>query len=247
MSKKNLESVLIVPDQHFPYNDKRYWKLLLKVGRATKPDKIIVLGDFGDFYASNRHPKDPNRSRDLATEIEACNVARAQLDALGAKEKIFIAGNHEDNLSRFLIEKAPELFNMVKVERLLELKEHGWKYVPYKSYSRVGKVYFTHDAGAAGAVAHTRAAARFGSSVVIGHTHRCSVNYSTTVTGKGHVAAMFGWGGDREAATYMYKVNTTDWALGFGTGVLEPDGTMHLAAHPVINYKVVVNGVLYQG
>ncbi len=242
-----LERTLIIPDQHFPYNDKRYWKLLLKVGRAWKPHRIITLGDFGDFYASNRHPKDPNRSRDLATEIQACNVARGQLDRLGAKEKVFVAGNHEDNLARFLAEKAPELFNMVKVERLLELKENGWKYVPYKNYTRVGKIYFTHDAGAAGAIAHTRAAARFGGSVVIGHTHRCAVSYSTTVDGRGHVAAMFGWGGDRDAATYMYKVNTTDWALGFGTGRLEPDGTLHLAAHPVIKYKVVVDGVLYEG
>ncbi len=205
------------------------------------------MGDFGDFYASNRHPKDPNRSRDLSTEIDACNIARSQLDKLGAKEKIFIAGNHEDNLSRFLIEKAPELFNMVKVEKLLKLKENGWKYVPYKQYTRIGKIYFTHDTGAAGAVAHTRAAARFGSSVVIGHTHRCSINYSTTMAGKGHVAAMFGWGGDVDAATYMYKVNTTDWALGFGTGLMEANGTMHLSAHPVIDYKVVVDGTLHSG
>ncbi len=242
-----LERTLIIPDQHFPYNDKRYWKLLLKVGRAWKPHRIITLGDFGDFCATSRHPKDPNRSRDLGTEIAACNVARGQLDRLGAKEKIFIAGNHEDNLSRFLVEKAPELFNMVKVERLLKLKENGWKYVPYKHYTRVGKVYFTHDIGAAGAVAHTRASAKFGSSAVIGHTHRCAVGYSTTVSGKGHVAAMFGWGGDPDAATYMYRANTSDWALGFGTGLLEPDGTLHLSAHPVINYKVVVDGVLYAG
>src|SRR4051812_17332659 len=126
-----LEKTLILPDQHFPYNDKRYWKLVLKVARAWKPDRIVTMGDFGDFFASNRHPKDPNRTRDLGVEIDACKVARAQLDSLGAAEKIFIEGNHEDNLSRYLIEKAPELFNMVKVEKLLELREHGWRYVPY--------------------------------------------------------------------------------------------------------------------
>lgn len=240
-----LERTLILPDQHFPYNDKRYWDLVLKVGRAWKPDRIVTMGDFGDFYCTSRHPKDPSRRRDLKFEIDSCVEARNQLDKLGAKEKIFIAGNHEDNLARYLIEKAPELFDMVKVEKLLQLKENGWKYVPYKRFVRIGKVYFTHDIGAAGAVAHTRAATRFGSSVVIGHTHRCSINYSTTVAGTGHVAAMFGWGGDVDSASYMYKVNTTDWALGFGTGLMEPSGTMHLSAHPVIDYKVVVDGTLY--
>lgn len=244
---KRLEKILFVPDQHFPYNDKRYWKLLLKVGRWLKPDGIVTLGDFGDFYATSRHPKNPNRSRDLGYEVSASNEGLDDLDALKAKWKVFVQGNHEENLERYLIEKAPELFNMVKVEDLFRLRERGWRYVPYKKHTKVGKVYVTHDTGQAGATAHTKAAAKFGGNVVIGHTHRCAINYSTTLTGKGHVAAMFGWGGDSEWAEYMYKVNTADWSLGFGVGTVERSGVVHLQACPVVNYRVVVDGRLFTG
>lgn len=247
MRSDELGKILFVPDQHFPYNDKRYWKLLLKVGRAIRPDTLVTLGDFGDFYATSRHPKNPNRSRDLGVEISACNGGLDDLDALGADTRIFVMGNHEENLERFLAENAPQLFNMVKVESLFRLRARGWKYVPYKKYTKVGKVFVTHDTGQAGAQAHVRAAAKFGGNVVIGHTHRCAINYSTTVTGKGHVAAMFGWGGDPDWATYMYKVNTTDWSLGFGVGTVEPTGVVHLQACPVVNYRVVVDGKLYEG
>jgi predicted phosphodiesterase len=246
-ASKELKRILFVPDQHFPYNDKRYWKLLLKVGRALRPHTLCTLGDFGDFYATSRHSKNPNRARDLRVEVNASNVGLDDLDALGAQEKIFIEGNHEENLERYLMEKAPELFNMVKVQDLFRLRERGWRYVPYRQHTRIGKIYVTHDTGRAGAQAHVQAAAKFRGNVVIGHTHRCAINYSTTVTGKGHVAAMFGWGGDVAMAEYMYGVNTTDWALGFGVGTVEASGVTHLQACPVVNYRVVVDGQLYEG
>lgn len=243
-----METILYVPDQHFPLNDSRYWKLLLKVGRAIKPDKIVTLGDLGDFFCTNQHPKNPNRTRDLEEEVASVNEALDDLDALGAKEKIFVAGNHENNLERFLQEHAPQLFNMVKVEKLLRLKARGWKYVPYKDHVRIGKVYVTHDTGSAGATAHTKSAQKFGGNAIIGHTHRCSITYSTTITGKGHVAAMFGWGGSTECATsYMHKAQMTDWSLGFGIGKLASNGDQFLQACPVVDYRVLVDGKLYTG
>lgn len=241
-----LSKILIIPDTHRPYHDKRAVNLMLKVARDIKPDKMVILGDYGDFYCTSRHPKDPTRRRDLEYEIDDSNDGLDELDDLGIKDKTFIAGNHEFNLSRFLAENAPQLYNMVKVEKLFRLKERGWKYVPYKDYCRIGKVYFTHDTGIAGATAHTRSALKFGSNTVIGHTHRFAINYSSTVTGKGHVAAHFGWLGDKSKAEYMYKVNTTDWCLGFGLGFMEPNGTVHLQPCPIVDYKVVVNGKLYQ-
>ncbi len=218
---------------------------MLRAARQFKPKIMITLGDFGDYHATSRHPKDPNRTRDLAVELDANNEALDELDALeSVEDKRFIAGNHEYNVTRFLMEKAPELFNVVKVEKLLKLKERGWQYIPYHDYTRVGKLYLTHDTGAAGATAHVKASNDFGSNAVIGHTHRMSTNYSTTITGKAHLAAMFGWLGDRAKAEYMYKVNTRHWSLGFGTGYMEPNGTVHITPIPIIDYKCMLEGRL---
>lgn len=238
---------LWVPDQHIPYNDLRYWKLLLKVAKAKKFHRIVILGDFGDFYCTSRHLKSPDRTQDLEWEIAEQNKALDELDALGAKEKLFILGNHENNLSRFLSDKAPQLFNIVKVEKLLKLRERGWRTTAYMDHTRVGKVYVTHETGSSGERAHITSSNKFKGSVVIGHTHRCAINYSMTLAGKGHVAAMVGWGGDPKKAEYMHRVSTTDWTLGFGVGTEDSAGAMHLQACPVIDYRVIVDGVQFTG
>lgn len=220
---------------------------MLKVARKFKPNQIVVLGDYGDFYCTSRHPKNPNRRRDIEYEIDSCNEGLDELDELEAGEKIFVKGNHEDNVERFLMEHAPQLFNLVKVEKLLRLKERGWKWVEYKDYTRVGKIYVTHETGNSGQNAHLQAAVKFGSNVVIGHTHRCAISYKTTVTGRQYVAAMFGWLGDRKKAEYMHNVNTTDWMLGFGLGYQESNGTVHIKPCPIVDYRVEVNGELFRG
>ena len=46
-----------------------------------------------------------------------------------------------DNLERYLMQRAPELFNMVRVEELLHLRARGWTFTPYKHHLRIGKLY----------------------------------------------------------------------------------------------------------
>ena len=164
-----LKRVLIVPDTHVPYEDGRAWNLMLQCARDWKPDTIVILGDFGDFYSVSSHDKRPDRVRLLDDEVASINVRLTELDGLNASEKYFIAGNHEDRLERYLTQKAPELFNLVKVRDLFKLDSRGWKYTPYKSSLKLGKVNFTHDCGNAGAQAHMKALATFQHNVVIGH------------------------------------------------------------------------------
>lgn len=242
MSK--LEPILFIPDTHVPYHDKRAFELVLKVGKALKPKHLIVLGDFGDFYAVSAHDKNPERAQNLSYEVEEINKALDKLDSLGASNKQFIEGNHENRLERYLQTEAPELFDMVKVDKLFALKERGWKYTPYKSHSKIGKLYLTHDTGKAGATAHTAALNDFQDNVVIGHTHRLAYTVTGNAKGIPHVAAMFGWLGDANQADYMHRIKAMrDWALGFGYGYLEPaTGNVYLVPVPIVNYGCVVNG-----
>jgi predicted MPP superfamily phosphohydrolase len=241
----NCKKILIIPDCHFPYNDKKAWKLLLKAGKALKPDIIVTLGDFADFYAVSSHSKDPNRPNNLEYEVDSVKKALSQLDALGAKRKVFIAGNHCDRLERYLMDKAPELFNVVKIPELLELKKNGWQYVPYKSDVRIGKVFYTHDVGSAGKGAVFAAAATYQHNVVTGHNHRLAYIVEGNATGQAHVSTTLGWLGDARGADYMHRVKAArDWALGFGVGYIEPSGTTHITPIPIINYRVIIEGRL---
>lgn len=240
-----LKRLLILPDTHRPYHDKKAWKLVLKAGRMMKPDIIVVGGDFADFHSVSSHDKNPNRVRCLDEEVRDVNEGLSDLDALGASEKHFISGNHEDRLERFLMQKAPELFNMVRVRDLFKLDERGWKYTAYKQHVQIGKVYFTHDAGRAGKYAHYDAQAAFEDNVVMFHTHRLGYTVVGNAKGKPHVGAMFGWLGDFDAIDYMHRVRAKrDWAMGFGEGFMEPNGVTHLRPVPIVNYGCVIDGKL---
>lgn len=243
-----LKRVLIVPDTHVPYEDGRAWNLMLKCARDWKPDTIVILGDFGDFYSVSSHDKRPDRVRLLDDEVASINVRLTELDGLNASEKYFIAGNHEDRLERYLTQKAPELFNLVKVRDLFKLDSRGWKYTPYKQSLKLGKLNLTHDCGNAGGQAHTKALGTFQHNIVIGHTHRMSVAYEGNAAGESHVGAMFGWLGDVKGIDYMHQVQALrGWQLGFGVGWMEESGVVHLAPVPMVNYACVLEGKLYRG
>ena len=244
-----LEPILIVPDCHIPYHDKRAFNLMLKVAKDLKPKHIYIIGDFVDFYTVSSHSKDPNRAMNLVEELVAGEEGLDQLDKLGAAQKTFIGGNHCDRLTRYLQDKAPELFNVVTIPALLHLKERGWKYVPYKHDTKLGKLYLTHDVGVAGRSSVFTCLDTYQHSVVTGHTHRMAYIVEGNATGEVKLSAQFGWLGDAGHVDYMQRQKVLkDWALGFGVGHLDPlTGLVYMTPVPIIKYSCVMAGKLYRG
>lgn len=252
-SDSKLQPVLIVSDTHRPYHDERAWQLMLRVGKKLKPYHIVSIGDLADFYSVSSHSKNPDRALKLDAELADVNKGLDELDALGAKSKKFIAGNHCDRLTRYLQDKAPELFNVVGIPELFKLEERGWQYTPYKDDTKVGRVNFTHDVAAAGRNAVFKALDTYQHSVVTGHTHRMQYVVEGNATGEYKLSAMFGWLGDRTKIDYMHRALVyKNWALGFGVGYVHADtGIAYLTPVPIIEvagtYTCVVNGTLYEG
>lgn len=243
----DLQRTLFVPDSHRPYHDQRAWSLMLKVGRAFKPELLVTMGDLADFYGVSSHSKDPKRALRLDEEVADVNVALDELDSLGAKRRIYLGGNHEDRLTRYLRDRAPELFPFIDIPSLFRLKQRGWQYVPYRKHIRIGKLYLTHDIGVAGRYAVFRCLEAFEHSVVTGHTHRLAYVVEGNATGERKVSAQFGWLGDIKQVDYMTQVKVIkDWALGFGVGYLHrTTGVAYLVPVPIVNYSCVVEGKTY--
>lgn len=244
-----LRRVLIVPDTHIPYHNRAAWNLLLDVAKRWKPHACVMLGDWVDFYSVSSHQKDPGK-RNFKKEIAVANQELDRLDkALPADcDKIYIAGNHENRLERYLLDKAPDLFGIVSVSGLLNLEARGWEWVPYRKDFKIGKLFATHDVGSAGKYATARAADAYQTHIVTGHTHRISYIVQGNIRGAPFVSASLGWLGDWRSASYMYRVKATkDWALGFGICYLEADGTPHVRPVPILGGRVVIGGKIYGG
>jgi predicted phosphodiesterase len=235
---------LIIPDLHVPYHDKRAWGLVLKAGKLVKPDFIVVLGDFLDCYTVSSHRKDPRRRLTLQDELDAANAELDKLDALGAKSRHFVQGNHEHRLERYLMDHAPEVFGMARPDRLLRMADRGWSYTPYGRSLRIGRMNYTHDVdGKAGPNAHAQSLQAFGGNVCQGHTHRLATCYAGNLKNETHTGVSLGWLGDANAADYKSYVKAKkDWTLGFGLALMEPNGNTHLQAVPIISYRAAVFG-----
>lgn len=242
-----LDPILILGDVHRPYHDKKAWALVLKVGRWLRPKHLWLLGDFCDFYAVSAHSKDPRRKRNLEDELVDVHAGLDALDALGATHKIYLAGNHEDRLRRYLQDKAPELFGVVEIPQLLGLPKRHWTYVPYKDYHKVGKVHLAHDVGQAGRYATYKALDAFQHTILTGHSHRLSYLVEGNCVGEHKLSASFGWLGDVGKVDYMHKAGVLkNWALGFGVGWLDTvTGYAYLTPVPIVKYTCCVNGKLF--
>lgn len=244
MAKNKLEKILFIPDCHVPYHDKNAFNLMLKAGKEFRPDHVIILGDFADFYGVSSHSKDPNRALKLKEEIEATKEALDQVIKLGAKNNVFVSGNHEDRLERYLRDKAPELFNFISIPQILELKQKGFKYTPYKQAYKIGKLNITHDTGVAGRYAHYKALDTFQHNIIIGHTHRIGYCVEGDAQGQRHLGAMLGWLGSVDEIDYMNQVKARkEWSLGFGTGHMDTKtGVVYVTPVPIINGTCLVEG-----
>ncbi len=240
-----LEKWLAIPDTHVPYHDAKAFRLMLRAAKSAGIKNVVILGDFIDCFSVSSHPKPPDRVLDLAVELDSTRELLGEVEQVITGQRIYVAGNHEDRLQRYLVDRAPALFNTVKIDRLLGLADRGWKYVPYKDHTSIGKLYITHDAGKAGKHAHHDALAAFQGNVIIGHTHRIGYAVEGNAKGKPHVGAMLGWLGDVNAVDYMYRIRAKrDWAHGFGIIYKEPNGCVHVTPVPIVNGTVVVEGKL---
>jgi len=242
-----MKRVLIIPDCHIPYHNKKAWNLVLKVAKKWNPDVCVVLGDWVDFYSVSSHQKTLER-RNFKQEISLANKEMDKLDkALGnSTKKVYIAGNHENRLERYLMDKAPDLLDFVKPEELLKLGVRNWEYVSYRRDFKIGNLYLTHDIGHAGKNAAFRAADVYQANIVTGHTHRMIYVAQGNIKGRIFISTSFGWLGDWKQAEYMHRAKSvTDWTLGFGVAYIENDGTSHIRPIPIIKGKCVVDGKIY--
>jgi predicted phosphodiesterase len=247
MSK--LDKVLFIPDCHIPYEDAKAFNLMLEVAYDWKPHTVVILGDFADFYSVSNFSKSTKRRGDLEWEVDAVNSALDAVDMIHPKLKVFVEGNHEHRLNRYVQDHARALDGLVGVKKDFRLTERGWIYTPYRDHYKLGKVYLTHDVGATGRNAVHKIIDTYQHSAITGHTHRISYAVEADGLGEPILSATFGWLGDITKVDYAHKIVATKaYVLGFGIGYIERStGIVFATPVPIINNRCMVEGRLYRG
>lgn len=247
-----LKTALIIPDTHAPYHDKKAYNLMIKVAKDIKPHEIVILGDFADFYSVSSYGKDPRLPAMLIEEVDTVNKMLDQLDDLFPRaRKVYLEGNHEHRLEKYLCDKAPAIFGFVDCKELFKInKRPGWawiKYEPAQRHKVLGsKLLARHTPlGSTAKLSATRAL----SSLVYGHIHTMEEAHIVGLNGESYVAFSVGWlGNTKYSSIFNYVQNHHQWPLGFG--IIHVDTVTKKfyrnKIHILDNYTCVVGGKIYR-
>lgn len=235
----------IFGDVHSPYKDKKAFSAAVKACKASGADNIIIIGDFVDCYAVSAHPKSPERKKNLSWEIEEANADFDIICDIPADRHIYVGGNHEYRMDRYIRDRAPELFGLAgtTIPEMMQLKHRGVEWVPYTDYVKIGKVLYTHDLVRAGQDAVRQVANDAGTNVIFGHTHRGGTAYQGTVFDGPHVAMSVGWLGDVNSVDYKHKIKALrDWQHGYGLVDQDSKGYGWCQFIPIIDGESMLDG-----
>jgi len=247
-----IKTALIIPDCHIPYEDKRAYQLMLDVAMDLSPDEIVILGDYADFYAVNSHGKSPTLTLSLQEEVTAVVERLIELNKLFPKsKKVFIQGNHEYRLERYIAKNCPDLYGVTDTKSILELNILGYNYVPYgptQKYHVLGsKLIARHEPLAGGKHVAQNTVEKAMASVIFGHTHRIQEAQIVTMGGDNYRGISSGWLGDSKHEVMQYVRSHHQWALGFSIVRVLNSGTWFNQLVHIIDYKCMVDGFIYEG
>jgi predicted phosphodiesterase len=248
----DIKTALIIPDCHIPYQDDRAYQLMIDVAKELDPDEIVILGYFADFYAINSHGKAPDMHHLLEDEVFAVIEKLKELKKLFPHAKrVYIEGNHEYRLGRYITNRCPDLFGVVDVRTILCLDTLGFHFVPYtphQKYNVLGSSLIArHEPLAGGKHVAQNTAEKAMSSVIFGHTHRIQEAQTVAMDGQNYRGISSGWLGDQKSPVMQYVKNHHQWALGFSVMRLIDNKTWFNSLVHMIDYTCLVDGFVYKG
>jgi predicted phosphodiesterase len=178
-------SFFFLSDVHIPRHDERLLLHAINLIDQLKPDVTIIGGDWYDAESVSSYPKNAHRVPDLENDLGQAKPFEEAIKQC-SKKVVFMEGNHEDRLRRYLASQAPAVQGLLKPAQVF-FPGHD-EYIPYDSHYRpLPYLTFVHGRFVRkNALASIRAHYdELGGSVVCGHVHRHASCYGT-VGGRDH-------------------------------------------------------------
>lgn len=186
---KKHKSALVISDLHIPYHDMTAINAALDYGFSYGVDCIYINGDLIDFARISRWNKDP-KTPSMMVEIDGVRAFLEGLCDLGLPV-YYKLGNHEDRWNRYLIDNAPELYEVdrFQMSSVLDLDELGVELIDSKQRAKFGHLNVVHGHEFGQSIFSPVNPARglflrAKTSVLAGHNHQTSSHHEGNLNGK---------------------------------------------------------------
>lgn len=208
--KKNRETTIthraiVMPDTHAPLHDRKAVECVLQAIEILKPDRVIHLGDLGEFHSvchhewkRKRQPPPEMIAQDIqqdviAIEHEFLDLLDEACDKGGVMHRDILTGNHDNWLNRF-VDINPDYAHVAwgngKIgygfDQVFDWKKRGWTVHPCGERFAIGSLRFYHG-HLYGGIYHTMNHLRkMGVNIMYGHWHDvqyCSLTHDDGAKG----------------------------------------------------------------
>ena len=235
-----------------PFGDDRAIKLVLDAFEDIGVDRIVLNGDVLDFLNLSLHgPKNPDIQENLEYEIQSGVDFISNLRKRFPKEEIiFNAGNHESRLDRFIINKVPHFWNILKVEKILMLEQNNVIFHEYNSRIQLEEtnLYFQHSPPS---YSSARAAylKKLDQSSIYGCSHRCERYTTTGASGAVYETVFNGHLVDakKHHNVFSYMKGHEQWQQCVTLVAIKNKKQFHLEQSVIRDYALKLGGNLYEG
>ena len=204
-SKPEGETVRVcaIGDVHdSPTMDKDRFKWFGRHIAKTRPDKVVQIGDFGDFHSCSSHEPigslsaalKPSYKRDLESLEEALGLIHSEISGSGIQLHV-VEGNHEDRVYRFQ-NLHPETDGMFVSTLQDVFARYDWRAKPYGEFLFIAGVGFVHAPKTIMGRAYggKNSEQQIGNdalfSIVFGHTHRAVFKQIPKIGPQQHIEVM---------------------------------------------------------
>ena len=233
--------ILLAGDIHIPYYDQDALEIFIERIIDFKPKTIILAGDWIDFYAISKWQHNP-RKRSVKDEIDLFNYILDQIvKAANGAKIIYKYGNHEERFDNYIMNKAPELFELetIHLDNVLKLKERGIELVKDKRIIRINHLNVIHGHEYIFSISNPVNPARglfnrAKKTSLCFHFHQTSEHTEPTISGE----VISAWSSGCLANLHPEYMPLNKWNHGF-VEITNEDNFFNLRNRKIINYKLL--------
>ena len=234
-----IDRLLFLSDLHIPYHDIQAVKLAIKYGYDNGMRGIFLGGDIIDFYGVSRYQRLPHL-RHVKTDIEATRQFLYNLRTKFPELEIYYKiGNHEQRWTNYLMNQAPEIFDMdsVQFDDLLHLTKLRIHLIDSLTVAEFGRLNILHGHEIMGGGVHVARNFRIKASdnILFGNFHRTKEDITKTIKNK----VMGSWAVGCLCGLSPDYMSINDWNLGFAFITRTKDGNFS------VDNKKIINGFIH--